>query len=161
MKRFWDKVVKSDNSDGCWIWAGAYDFKDGYGFVSFRKKMWFVHRVSWVLENGEIPEGLCVLHRCDVRLCVRPSHLFLGTRKDNNLDCTRKGRREQGEFHHCAKLTAEQAEEIRKKYVPKIYPLRKLAEEYQVSIQSIHSIIKGETWKTGSGTPEMAVSTSG
>lgn len=40
-------------------------------------------RVSWALEQGPIPDGKWVLHRCDNRRCVRPSHLFLGSSQDN------------------------------------------------------------------------------
>ena len=50
------------------------------------------HRLSFTLENGEIPDRLLVLHRCDVPLCVRPSHLFCGTHLDNHRDCQAKGR---------------------------------------------------------------------
>lgn len=88
--RFEAKVI-SPNKNKCSLWAGALG-PNGYGRIGFRGKVVNAHRVSWVLYRGEIPRGLCVLHRCDVRACVNPDHLFLGTVNDNNLDRELKGR---------------------------------------------------------------------
>ncbi len=85
---FWARVEKSD---GCWLWRGKVN-GDGYGMVSLRSKLLGAHRAVWMLEVGPIPDGLCVLHRCDVRNCVRPDHLFLGTKLDNHRDMVAKGR---------------------------------------------------------------------
>lgn len=75
---------------GCWLWFGAEG--SGYGRVGFKGNLLLTHRVSWELTNGPIPDGLWVLHKCDVRCCVNPDHLFLGTPKDNMQDKLRKGR---------------------------------------------------------------------
>jgi hypothetical protein len=97
-KRFWSKVDKhTDNSKGCWIWTGARIFS-GYGVggsIYFKETL--AHRISWTLKNGSIPEGMQVCHRCDVRACVRPSHLFIGTQQDNEDDKKRKGRTASGD----------------------------------------------------------------
>ncbi len=96
---FWAKV----NKDGpipaypelgpCWLWTGKPD-PGGYG-----RYYWLpddrqrgAHCVSWIIAHGPIPKGLVICHRCDVRPCVRPSHLFLGTYRDNMQDMVRKER---------------------------------------------------------------------
>ena len=96
-ERFWPKVQKTD---GCWLWLGA---KTGNGYGSYRNggfgrnnKTIPSHRVSWMAHFGDIPEGLCVLHKCDVRGCVNPAHLFLGTKHDNAIDMCTKGRSATG-----------------------------------------------------------------
>lgn len=75
------------------------------------------HRISWILTNGPIPDGLCVLHRCDNPPCVRTDHLFLGTLADNIHDMDDKGRRVRkglpGMAHHKAKLTDDTVRAMR------------------------------------------------
>lgn len=88
MERFFSKVDKTEN---CWNWIAAKRYK-GYGCFRINGKLVDSHRVSWVIHNGAIPDGLFVLHTCDNRLCVNPAHLFLGTNYDNVQDCIRKGR---------------------------------------------------------------------
>lgn len=99
---------------GCWIWIGRA-IGSGYGNIRVLNKQILAHRYSYMLFNGEIPFGLQVCHKCDVRLCVNPEHLFLGTAKDNALDRESKGRNKppQGESHHWAKLSEEAMRAIR------------------------------------------------
>ena len=85
---FWSRV---DKSGDCWIWTGAT--RDGYGVIRRRLAPDSgAHRVAWELTIGPIGPGLNVCHHCDVPLCVRPDHLFLGTQSDNLQDASRKGR---------------------------------------------------------------------
>ena len=103
-----------DPATGCWLWV-ACCFTRGlpYGEFWFEGKPNHAHRVAWIIFRGSIPNGLCVLHRCDVPQCVNPSHLFLGTGADNARDCKAKNRQAKGAHHGRAKLTEEQVREIR------------------------------------------------
>ena len=80
----------TDYDDCCWEWLQTDKYR--YGRFYACRHSWKVHRLSWVTYNGPIPEGLHVLHSCDNPPCWRPSHLFLGTQKDNIQDCIAKGR---------------------------------------------------------------------
>ena len=76
---------------GCWIWKMSVD-RVGYGHEWVGGKLRQAHRVSYETHIGPIPHGMKVLHKCDVRACINPSHLFLGTQKENIQDCKKKGR---------------------------------------------------------------------
>ena len=88
--RFWKNVYKTEH---CWFWIG-YTSKDGYGKMSHYPKHGCAmrsHRASWIIHKGPIPASVNVLHHCDNRLCVRPTHLFLGTHLQNTKDRVSKG----------------------------------------------------------------------
>jgi len=87
-QRLWRKVKKSEN---CWLWTGA-TLINGYGRIKVDGKTIYVHRLSYELNVGPIPAGQFVCHKCDVRNCVRPDHLFAGSVIDNNRDMWSKGR---------------------------------------------------------------------
>lgn len=94
-ERFWSHIEKREG-EGCWLWTGTTDAK-GYGMCSVVYGSVRAHRASWLITKGAIPVGLYVCHRCDVRACVRPDHLFVGTQKDNMNDCVNKGRLERSD----------------------------------------------------------------
>lgn len=142
--RFWSHV---DKSPDCWRWSGCIR-PDGYASMRLGRGTALAHRVSWTLHFGAIPQGMCVLHRCDVRNCVRPEHLFLGTYGDNNIDCNSKGRRNQarGERAPRARLVAGQIVGIRARAAAG-EDLGELAREFGVARAAIRYIVTGKSWK--------------
>lgn len=89
--RFYAKINKVGDPPGCWLWT-AYRIPEGYGRVKLGRTLHLAHRVSYEMHIGPIPKDLCVLHHCDVPGCVNPAHLFVGTHRDNRIDCVSKGR---------------------------------------------------------------------
>lgn len=103
------------DKQGCWIWRGSPQ-TNGYGQIKIAGRSMVAHRVSWIAHRGAIPEGLGVLHRCDVRRCCNPAHLFLGTAADNMRDAGSKGRLSgprEAKRARVQKLTDEMVREIR------------------------------------------------
>lgn len=98
--QFWERVEPEPNS-GCWLWTGPFVL-GGYGTFSVSsRRMVGAHRFAYAEVYGPIPEGMLVCHRCDVKPCVNPDHLFLGTQRDNMQDMVRKGRNWQSLVTHC------------------------------------------------------------
>ena len=142
--RFWRHVEKTD---GCWIWTASKD-ANGYGRINGGQgHPVLATHVSWELANGPIPEGMGILHRCDNPPCVRPDHLFLGDQAINMQDCAEKGRTTRGERSASAKLTAQQAREIRTRYAQGGISQSALGREYGLCQATIRELIIGETWK--------------
>lgn len=113
--RFWAKVNKEGpipphrpELGKCWIWIASLTTSGGYGNIHIQGKVLRANRISFELENGPLGDGLCALHHCDNPACIRPTHLFSGTRADNNRDMTEKGhnflkenpeKRQRGDMH--------------------------------------------------------------
>lgn len=150
---FWENVQKTDS---CWLWIGAT--AKGYGAMRYGGRQMGAHVYSHILQKGPVPPGLFVCHHCDVRNCVNPAHLFLGTAKDNMQDCKTKGRlvappanlHLKGEKHPAAKLTEKDVAEIRDAgtHARRRSGIRKgLSEKFGVTMTTITNICSGERWK--------------
>lgn len=145
LSRFWRNVKRGPD---CWEWTLSKTW-NGYGRFSLTPaKGVRAHRFAWEMTNGPIPDGMCVCHKCDNPLCVRPDHLFLGTHKDNARDRERKGRGGdlKGENGPVAKLKNEQVAHIRWARKELKLSQYKLAAMFRVSQQQISRIVRGENW---------------
>lgn len=148
--KFWEKVIKSDDLDGCWIWT-AHQMDAGYGRLRWGdNRLWLAHRISYLLANGECPANMDVLHTCDNPPCVNPAHLFLGTDLDNAADREQKKRGGQGagERHWKHKITADDVCEIRRLRAEEGLFYREIGRRFGISRQEVGHIIRGENWKT-------------
>lgn len=144
LRRFWSRVRLSD---GCWQWTGFCD-KKGYGTISIGNKTQRAARVAYHNFIAPVPPELLTCHHCDNPRCVRPDHLFLGTRVDNAQDALLKGRYNapKGEDHHGSKLISAQVMEIRE-LLSRSIPVKHIAQEYGVNPSTIHAIKSGKAWK--------------
>lgn len=139
----------------CWYWVGFVD-PLGYGITGNRKRYGDTraHRAAWRIFNGDIPAGLKVCHRCDVRRCVNPEHLFLGTQRENVHDMMNKGRArmgtpQPGELNAMARLTVETVEQIRREYAAGGISQKALAEKFGVTAMTVNRAVNLKSWRTG------------
>lgn len=155
--RFWKKVNKKGPKHPvlktqCWIWMSGR-FSQGYGqfHIGSRtdrtRRPVKAHRFSYELHCGEIPEGLCVCHKCDNRLCVNPQHLFVGTHADNSADRNAKGRQAKGEKVNTNILSEEQVLQVIRWKPWKGTTLQDLANRFNVSRHALAHIRAGHNWK--------------
>lgn len=173
--RFWSKV---DTSGECWLWTGATNGRYGkIGRGGRGVSPASVHRVAYEMAYGPIPEGFAVCHRCDVPLCVRPDHLFLGTTSDNMQDAARKGRMPTGNQHPLrlrperaatgdrngsrthperlprgeantqSKLTPDLVRAMRQRYADGGISYARLAADFGVTTMTAFKVIKRKTWQ--------------
>ena len=132
---------------GCWIWKASVAGR-GYGQIKIpgTRHQIYAHRLSYLIHYGELPSDMEVCHTCDNPLCVKPSHLFLGTRKDNAIDMKKKDRHLNGSLNAKAKLTEEQVRQI---HLLSSQGLSqgKLGKTFHVAQGTIFKILHGERWE--------------
>jgi hypothetical protein len=133
--------VEYDLNGGCWLW-NSYIGAQGYGRTNLGGRVFLAHRLSWESVNGPIPDGLFICHKCDVRACVNPDHLYAGTIIDNTRDAVQRGRHTRGETHPCAKLSDDQVAQIRAESTKGRSRLD-VAREFGVRPQTIGKIVNG------------------
>lgn len=144
---FWRQVDKSPGlgKGDCWLWFGKLD-RYGYGKFScdgFKS----AHRYSYYLHNGEFNRNLNVCHSCDIRNCIHPKHLFLGTDKENSEDMANKGRSAKGEQNASSKLTESQVIELRSLYDQGCKNYAELGRKFGISKNVARRIILRIKWK--------------
>lgn len=154
--RFWRKVDKAGPAPAhapdlgpCWLWTGS-KLNSGYGQINRgipgAVVMVTTHRLAWELVHGSVPEGQWVLHRCDVRRCVNPAHLYVGDHADNVRDAVERARHPHGSKHHAAKHTEEQVAEMRRVFASGA-SLEALAQRFGVSRAAAGRLVRGNTFK--------------
>lgn len=154
-------------NSGCVLWTGSVSASSlGYGSLRHEGKTWRAHRAAWIAQNGDLPPGYCVCHKCDTPLCINPDHLFLGTKAANNADCRNKKRnywfrspelaqkqlasaRSKIKAYACgeragpSKMTEEQIRAIRSA----LGSQGTIARQFGLTQSTVHSILKRKTWK--------------
>lgn len=152
---FWEYV---DMTGDCWVWTGGRT-KFGYGQargIRFGMRTNLAHRIAWAITNGPLAATECVLHRCDNPPCVRPDHLFIGTKADNSADMVAKGRgragaqpwefRTHGTRNARAKLTEAQVVEMRRRHSLG-EKARTVGPEFGISVSAAFGILAGRSWR--------------
>jgi hypothetical protein len=149
-ERFWKKVAPP-NENGCRLWLASCD-NHGYGQVGVPslQRVAKAHSVAWRLTYGPIPTGKQLNHSCDVRPCVEPAHLKLGTQKQNLQDISARGRWKPhaagGENNATAKLTWEKVREIRRLRTEFGWKLVDLAKKFKLCTSQVSNIINHRQW---------------
>ena len=152
---FWSKVDIKDNKEECWNWI-LYTEVTGYAQFGFNCKRAGVHRMSYMLTKGEIPDGLFVLHLCNNPSCCNPNHLELGDHSKNMQYRSKCGRCDMsGENNSQSKLTEDQVRDIHKIYneqrklhpgLKQLHITKPIAKNFKVTKKAIDMIINGTRW---------------
>lgn len=167
-----EEVADLDPETGCWLWKGATT-SHGYGALEWEGRTRAAHIVSYLVHKGEIPKGMVCRHTCDVRRCVDPNHLVLGTKRDNSRDMVERGRSASGDRSgsrrhperlprgdrhwtktatdrsstgRLCKLDDETAKAVKEGLMMGILPMAMIAKLVGVSRSTIAKIAQGKLW---------------
>lgn len=142
------------NKNGCYEWTGATQ-SNGYGRFNLFGKSFYAHRFSALIKYGHIPANADVCHACDIRNCVNPEHLFIGTRRDNVMDCINKNRHSHG-ISHSIKTSGEMAgsSKLKNEDVINIRHLKNkgiktktISQLFNISTDNVRRIVRNDTWR--------------
>ena len=146
---FWGRVwpLTEKNINGCIVFNGCRNH-DGYGRINKDGKLVFIHREVWVESNGDIPEGMCICHKCDNPSCLNIEHLFIGTHDDNMADKREKGRcaKLKGSSNGASKLNEDQVIDIKRR-LKDGQSKASIGRLYGVTDSNIRLIAQGKKWK--------------
>lgn len=154
-RRFWANVAKDQ---GCWVWKGGVLREGSYGRMMVDGERFLAHRLSFAIEHGWLPvrngqgKELIICHHCDNKPCVRPDHLYIGTHSQNSNDAIERklmipvNGHPFGEMHPNAKLTGQQAEEIRRIYAAGGFTQRELGLRFGISQTQVSEIVRGRAY---------------
>lgn len=137
--------VTVDPKSGCWLHPGGVT-KAGYAQDNWRSKREDAHRVSFRAFNGDIPDDMQVCHSCDVKICINPKHLFLGTVQVNADDKVSKDRQCRGETRPLAKLTEADVRKIRLLAAEGVSHTE-LAKMFNYARANVTRLVNGKIWK--------------
>lgn len=137
------KIEYIVNSSGCHLCTSHKPHNNGYLRTNIYKKQLYLHRYIYEQNKGKIPPNMCVMHTCDVPICINPKHLIIGTNAENNQDKIRKNRQSKGEMSGGAKLSEKQVLEIFSSNKTQM----ELAKKYNISQSTISQIKRKVTWR--------------
>ena len=148
INRFWSKVIKLNTGNCCWEWTAGLT-SNGYGQFFYNNIHINAHRFAWEYFYGTIPNDKIICHHCDNRKCCNPSHLFLGTNKDNTQDMINKNKLKggwaPGSEHANTNLTEEDVIQIKQMLQNGIYQ-KDIADHFGITQTSVSRIKLGKTW---------------
>ena len=138
-----DAKVMPVTECGCHIWLGATGGHMGYGHIKVNGRVENTHRVSWELYRGKVPDGMNVLHTCDIPTCVNPDHLFIGDHRANMDDKKSKRRAPHGSKHHKRVVSEKEVIEIRSSAAS----VSELAARFSLGYGTVWQIKNQKRWK--------------
>lgn len=137
--------MKTTITDDCWLYNGSTG-KDGYARFRYDGKYKVVHRFIYETFYGPLKKEQLCCHKCDVRNCINPAHIFIGSSKDNLQDMVKKGRSLTGEKNHKCRIKEDDINKIIEMRKNK-ETLESIGKKFEVTKHAIYSILNGRTWK--------------
>lgn len=147
-RRFTKALLALQKADTeCWLWVKTIS-RSGYGLIKTGRRLVLAHRLSYEVRHGvRLARTQLVCHKCDVRNCINPTHLFVGTWRDNAQDMIQKRRHKFGEEHHHAKLTWDDVIAIRETHSKGLMSSTELAAKYEMCRRQINAIVSRCSWR--------------